>query len=266
MQKYIFLIPLFLFACKKEDKTSRISARQQPSKIAVFSVDTVSGVQTLQYEINYFYNDSTEKFDSIIVGGIINRFDYSRLATENKILLNYTDSASGYNEIIFNPNFYTLNEYNEIPPSGSTATNLLQYDTYKRVTNFIYSNYPSAGNFSQTYSYNFDSTIIHTLRPYDGCETNDTITNSFYDMSTTLPYLLFTNINNNCGTFGLNILRALPLSNYSYKLPYKMVNNLFETSFSYTGDSNSRLAEAVVVSRLRINNQIFQKLKIVVSY
>ncbi|MBK9330470.1 MAG: hypothetical protein IPM95_14485 [Sphingobacteriales bacterium] len=180
--------------------------------------------------------------------------------------MNFTDSASGYNEIIFNPNFYTLNEYNEIPPSGSTATNLLQYDTYKRVTNFIYSNYPSAGNFSQTYSYNFDSTIIHTLRPYDGCETNDTITNSFYDMSTTLPYLLFTNINNNCGTFGLNILRALPLSNYSYKLPYKMVNNLFETSFSYTGDSNSRLAEAVVVSRLRINNQIFQKLKIVVSY
>ncbi len=266
MRKYIFLIPLFLFACKKNDSDPRILNRQQPSKISVFSVDTGTSIQTLQYEINYFYNDSTEKFDSIIVGGTIFRFNYSRLTTENKILLNFIDSASGYNEIIFNADFYTLNEYNEIPPSGTTATNLFQYDTYKRVTGFSYSNYPSAGNFSQTYSYRFDSTIIHTSRPYDGCETNDTITNSFYDMSTTLPYLLFTNINNNCGIFGLNILRALPFSNYRYKLPYKMVNNLFETSYIYTGDTNSRLAEATVITRFRINNQIFQKLKIVISY
>lgn len=266
MRNYIFLLTLFLFACKKDDKGSKISIRQQPSQIAVFTVDTSNGIQTLQYEVNYFYNDSTSRFDSIIVGGVVNRFNYSLVRTQNKILLNYTDSLSGYNEIIFNSNFYTLNEYNEVSPLGTTATNSLQYDGNKRITNFSYNNYPSAGNFSQNYSYRYDSTFIQTVRPYDGCETNDTITDSFYEMSTTLPYLLFTNINNNCGIFGLNILRALPISNYSYKLPYKMQNDVLETSYSYTGDSNSRLAEATVTTRYRINNQIFQKLKIEVTY
>ncbi len=91
MRKYIFLIPLFLFACKKEEKENRISVRQQPSEIAVYAIDTATGLQTLQYAISYFYNDTTGRFDSIIISGMVYRFDYSRVATEDKILLNFTD-------------------------------------------------------------------------------------------------------------------------------------------------------------------------------
>lgn len=266
MRKYILLISFFLFACKKEEKGTKISVRQQPSRIAIFTVDTANGSQTLQYDIQYYYNDSTSRFDSITVGGLVSRFNYSLLGTQNKILLNFTDSLAGYNEIIFNPDFYTLNAYNEIPPTGTTSTCNLQYDGNKRITNLSYSNYPSAGNFSQHFSYNYDSTFIHTVRPYDGCETNDTIMDSFYALNTTMPYLLFTNIHSTCGIIGLNVLRALPLSNHAYKLPASMTNDLFKTTFTYRGDTNSRLAEATVITRYRGNNQMFRKLKIEVTY
>ncbi len=266
MQKYLFLIPFFLFACKKNDDVNRISIPQQPAKIVVYAIDTATDVQTLQHETDYFYNTVTKRFDSIIIDGNVNRFNYSKLTSEYKVLLNYTDSASTHQEILFDANFYSLTSYKEIPSSGSSAVSTLQYDIYKRITGFLYTNSPATNNFSKTYTYKNDSIFVLTNRPSDACTTNDTIINTFYDMSIALPYLLFTNLNNTCSTIGLNILRAVPVSNYTNKLPFRILNETTQTDFTYTGDSKSRLVEALLVTKMKSNNVIVQKLKIVVTY
>ena len=267
MRKYVFLIPFFLFACKKNDKDIKVSIRQQPTRISVFSVDTGSSLQTLLYEINYFYDDSTKRFDSIIIAGNVYRFDYSRLATENKILLNYINAGSAYSELIIDTVFYSLKTYNERASSAIiNSENTLQYDSINRVVNLYYNTLPATDNFSQHYQYKNDSIFLHTVKPAAACETNDTIVNTLVNMSTTLPYLLFANINNTCGVIGLNILKTLPLSNYTNKFPYKIINEITETDYTYTGDSKSRLAEALIITKSKSANLIIQKIKIVIAY
>lgn len=267
MHKYIFLISVFLFACKKNDGDIKASIRQQPTKISVFSVDTSSGLQTLQYEINYYYDDSTKRFDSIVIAGNVYRFDYSKLSTESKILLNYINSSTAYSELIIDTTFYSLKEYNERASSATINTgNSLQYDSINRLVNFQYTTLSAADNFTQDYQYKNDSIFIHTEKPAVSCTTNDTVVNTLVNMSTTLPYLLFTNINNTCGVIGLNILKTLPLSNRTNKFPSKIINETTETGYTYTGDSKSRLAEALIVTKLKGTSLITQKLKIVVTY
>ena len=166
MRKFIFLIPFFLFSCKKNEQAPRITIRQQPSKIAIFTIDTGSGAQSLQYEINYFYNDSTKMFDSIIVSGKVYRFNYSQVSSTHKILLNYTDSTAAHGEFIFDANFYSLKTYNEFitPPTVNTAYNF-NYDSGYRLTGLNYTDATSSNNYSQTYTYLNDSVFVHTVTP-----------------------------------------------------------------------------------------------------
>ena len=267
MRKFIFLIPFFLFACSKNDRDPRISARQQPSKIEVFSVDTATGINTLQFQIIYFYDEVARRYDSVSIAGQMFRFGYSKLTSENKILLNFTNTDSAYEELIFDANFYSLRTYNEISAAPAVMTsNNLQFDNFNKLTNFSHSSTPSSNDFVQTYLYKNDSIFVHTQNDFNACQTNDTIVNTFIDMSTTLPYLLFVNINNTCGTIGLNMLKALPVSNYTNRFPYKIINELTEISFEYFGDSKSRLAEARITIRDKNTNLVTRKLKFVVTY
>ena len=68
MQKYIFLIPLFLFACKKNNSDPRIFTRQQPSKITKYAYDTATGIENKAYDITLHYNFEKERYDSIRFG------------------------------------------------------------------------------------------------------------------------------------------------------------------------------------------------------
>lgn len=267
MRKIIFLIPFFIFACQKNEQTTRVSVRQQPSKISVFSVDTGTGAQTLQYEFIYYYNDTALRFDSVGIAGKMYRFNYSKIVAENKILLNFINTDSAYDELIFNADFYSLKTYNEIlSPPAIAATYSLQYDRFNKITQLSCGSSIGSNDFTQNYEYKNDSIFIHTLRDFDACQTNDTIVNTFISMSNTLPYLLFINLSNTCGTIDLNMLKALPVSNYIHKFPYKIINELTEISFDYFGDSKSRLAEARITIKQKSTNQIKQKLKFVVTY
>lgn len=267
MRKFILLIPFFLFACKKNEQTPRITIRQQPSKIAVFAIDIGTGAQTLQYEINYFYNDSLNKFDSVLVDGRIYRFNYSQITVNNKILLNYTDAAAAYGEFTFDANFYSLKTYKEfVSPPAVNTTYSFQYNSAYQITGLSYTSAASSPDFTQSYTYNYDSIFVHTVRPADVCQSTDTIVNTYVNMSTKLPYLLFASINSTCGSIGLNILKALPVSNATNKFPSKIINGNTEVDFTYLGDSYDRLAQATVVTKERGNNLINQKLKAVVTY
>ena len=266
MKKYLFLIPFFLFACQKNEKVTKISIRQLPSKISVFNVDIGTGAETLQYELVLFYNDITDKFDSIILAGITYRFDYSLLNTQQKMLLNYTDTTMPYGELIFDPGYYTLKAFNEIQttPTG-TATNIMLYDSINRIKRFTYSNLPADNNFFRSYSYKWDTAFVHSERASDLCVSNDTILNSLYGMSSTLSWLLFTEVNAPCGSIGY-MLRALPVSNYAAKLPLKMINGDSEINYTYSGDTNSRLSEAIIIRNIKSTGLVSAKLKIRIVY
>ncbi len=267
MSKWIYLlIVVVVFDCKKNTEEPRINIRQQPSKIEIFSVDTSSGVTTLQSSIHYFYNDTTNRFDSVQVAGKIYRFDYAALTSNHKVLINYTTPDVAHDEIIFNTDFYALTNYNQILAVGDTNTNVLQFDAYKRITNFSFKEKNTVGNFSQNFLYKNDSIFITTNKPFDNCIQKDTIMNTAKDMSTHLPYLLFVNPQNNCGADSFNLMKAMSISNYMNKLPYKIWNEIYESSYIYKGDSKQRLSEVTIITRLRVDNTTYKKTKIVVTY
>ena len=68
MQKYIFLLSLFLFACKKDDNDPRILTRQQPSKITKYVYDTAISTESKAFDISLYYNFEKERYDSIRFG------------------------------------------------------------------------------------------------------------------------------------------------------------------------------------------------------
>lgn len=267
MKKYIFLLPFFLFSCKKNNINPKINIRQQPSKLQVFSVDTALGTPTLQYQITYFYNDSTLRFDSIEVGNNIYRFDYSKLLSENKILLNFTNASMSYQELLFDANLYKLNQYTIIHSPNDTTNNLLQFDSGNRLTAITQNNSQSStSNYTQTYSYANDTIIINTNRPSISCNSSDTVIQYYKQLSTTLPYLVFLNINSSCILNETTILNALPFSNFTYNLPFLKFNASTSTTYSYKGDANYRLSEANIIDRNRTTQQIEKWTKIIITY
>lgn len=267
MNKYIFLISVFLISCSKEDKPNRVSIRQQPSIIAIFSVDTLTFTETLLYNIQYFFNDTTERFDSIIIAGNKYVFNYSQLNTNNTILLNYVTTLLPYDAILFERNYFSMIQYNEIyPATEDTIKNILQYENGNRVKFYSFSKIPADENFEQLFSYKNDSVFIRTKGFNNSCETNDTIIQSFYEMNTKLPYWLFLNISTDCGSISSTVLKALPISNYINKLPFKKVNGATETNYVFKGDSNFRLGEALLTSKKRNTNELVSIQKIKVTY
>lgn len=265
MKKYIWVIAILLFACKKNNNTPRITYKTLPSKISVFTVDPVSQAETLQTEMELFYNESSGQFDSIILAGTRYKFDYSIFTSGHKILLNYINGSLPYQQILFDSSYYTLTAYKEIQPSpGASTVNTLQYDG-NRITGFSLTTDPAANNFSKTYIYKNDTAIIRTLRVSDNCNSSDTILNAYYDMSISLSWLLFTDVDTSCGSMPL-MLHALPVSNYPSKLPLKMLNGDMQIDYTYMPDDHSRLYEALLIKRSRSTGAIVMKTKIRLEY
>src|SRR4051812_38885125 len=101
MKKYIWIFAILLAGCKKNNNTPRVTVRQLPSKISVFTVDTATGVETLQYKMDLIYNESTGEFDSLILAGTVYKFDYSVINSGHKILLNYVTALLPFQELLF---------------------------------------------------------------------------------------------------------------------------------------------------------------------
>jgi hypothetical protein len=269
MKKIVWLLPLLLFACKKSDDTpARITIEQKPHIISVFSIDPPTSVETLLYEIRYFYNSSSGRYDSIRIAGTTYAFDYTLFTSDHKIRLNYNGAAQPYSEIQFDASYYTFTFFNEIFSANDTAKNALLFDNTTQLRSFVYTHNTSDSNFARIYtnSVSGDSIFVHTSRASDNCNSYDTIINSRYDMSVTLSWLLFSDINTACGTASLNILRALPSSNHSYKLPSSVKSGDIQTSYDYAGDSNSRLAQATITRKILSSGAVTAKYRISIQY
>lgn len=257
------MMAILLFACKKNNHTPRITYRQLPSKISIINVDPVTQAETLQYEMDLFYNENSGQFDSIILGGTSYKFDYSLFNSGHKILLNYTNASLPYQEIIFDSSYYTLKEYNDILPAPNSTVRKLQYDG-NRLIGYTMITDP-VNDVSRSYTYKNDTSFIHKAHPYDNCAINDTLINSYYDMSISLSWLLFADVEMGCGSIPM-MLRALPVSNYPSKLPFKLINGALQIDYTYTPDTHSRLSEALLTGKIRDNGNISFKRKIRLEY
>ncbi|MBK9330346.1 MAG: hypothetical protein IPM95_13850 [Sphingobacteriales bacterium] len=267
MRKYTWLIFIFILACKKNDGDIRISTSKQPKKIQIFEVNTSSSAETLLHSIFYFYNDSTNKFDSIRVDDFLYVYDYSRLATENKILFNYSGSSAPYQEIKLDTVKYTLQYYQEnFPSPGFPSTYTFQFDTATRIASYNYAGTPDADNYTKEFHLKSDSIFIHTNHPSDGCQSTDTLINGLYSLHSVLPYLLLLRGTHSCNPELFNILTALPVSNYTNKLPAKIVNGNSEIVYVYTGDTKGRLSEVSFIQKRRDMNDTIRREKIRFGY
>ncbi len=267
MRKYIWLVFIFILACKKNDRDIRISTSKQPKKIEVVEVNVSTSAETLLHSIYYSYNDSTEKFDSIRVDDFLYVYDYSRLAVENKILFNYSDSSAPYQEIKFDASSYTLQYYREnFPSPGVPSIYTFQYDTTNRIKSYSYAGASGTDNYTKIFNLKSDSIFIHTDRPSDGCQSTDTLVNGLYSLHPALPYLLLFRGAQTCNTALFNILTALPVSNYTNKLPAKIINGNSETVYIYTGDTKGRLSEVALIRKQRATNDTIYREKIKFTY
>ncbi|HPW85667.1 MAG TPA: hypothetical protein PLU78_00655, partial [Chitinophagales bacterium] len=112
---------LLLFACKKtEEGPARINLRQQASRILITATDSASGTEVTEQTFRYFYNDSLERYDSIIANGSSFVFDYSLLNSAQVIRINYSDGLTPYSEIRLNGALSALQSLTEIYPADTT--------------------------------------------------------------------------------------------------------------------------------------------------
>jgi len=267
MQKYICLVFVLILACKKNDRDIRITTSKQPQKIEVFEINNTTSAETLLHSIHYFYNDSTEKFDSIRVDDYLYVYDYTRLVAENIILFNYNGSSAPYQEMKFDAVKYTLQYYQEnFPSPGIPSTYTFQFDTTNRIKSYSYAGMSVAENYSKEFSLKSDSIFIRTNRPSDACQSTDTVVNGLYSLHPALPYLLLFRGAHSCNEELFNILIALPVSNYTNKLPARIINGNSEIVYAYSGDTKGRLAEVSFTKKRRDTNDTIHREKIKFGY
>jgi hypothetical protein len=268
MKRYSWLLLLIFFSCKKNEEESRINIRQQPSLIQVYDVNPLTLESTLQHSIHYAYNDSALRFDSIRIDNITYVFDYSKLSTENKILFNYTDAVSPFQEIQLDATNYTLLYYRERQDAATVLSSYkLQYDSINRIRSLSATLPNSADDYQQLFtSGKFDTVFIHSSRNADACNSRDTLAAGLTGLSTSLPYLLLLDAQPVCNTPSFNMLQALPISNFTYKLPTRLLNGNTEAIYTYKGDSKLRLAETLIMLKNRSDGSILSIRKIVLSY
>lgn len=268
MKLYSWLLLLLFVSCKKNDEDTRVAIRQQPSRIQVLNVNPVSLSETVQHTITFTFNDSTKRFDSIRVDGFLYTFDYSKLSSENKILLNYSYPITPYQELLLDGTNYTLLYYKERQDASTVLNSFkLQYDSINRIRSINTTLLNAEDNFRQIYTPGkFDTVFVTTIDDLDVCISRDTIAAGLKELNTTLPYLMLLDINPVCNIPYFNILRALPFSNYTYKLPTRLINGNTEAIYTYRGDTKQRMAEALITVRDRSANSITSVRKIVLSY
>ncbi len=270
MKKSLFILIsiLSMVACKKQEEgTPQIFIRKQPSLVQVYSVNISSGAETLQDNIRYYFNDSTEKFDSIIINAAVYHFDYSKLISDNKILFNYVSTSQPYKEIIFNAATSQVSSFNEYAAvTTNSVYHTLSYDSINRIRRYNYNATPDDADYFKQYTNKIDTVFIHTERPFDHCISNDTIKNGTYILSGRMPYLLLTETFSTCGTLNINLLKVLPISNSINKLPLSTINGDVKTEYTYTTDSNDRLISVLMTTTQRSTNTVIDKKKITLTY
>jgi hypothetical protein len=246
MQKYIFLIPLFLFACKKNNSDPRIFTRQQPSKITKYAYDTASGIENKAFDITLHYNFEKERYDSIRFGQYPNFvFDYTRFASDFVVKADYFNTFNTFDQLFFDIQKNVLTKYTTTGSPAADST-LLQYDSISRINKMQFFTSPSFLNFTITYNYKFD-TIFQYKRFEDvACATSDTILLTFKRFNSQLPYLLLLNFYSKCNvSVPIGLLYALPISTYNYYIPKKVINGEINVTYSYTADNIGRLASLI---------------------
>lgn len=267
MQKWFILICVFLFACKKKDiEIPLIKQNQKPIIISIYDVEVNTNVETLRFSINYFYNDS-DRIDSVRIANDVYAFDYSTFTSNNKVVLKNNNGALPIDVITYENIYYSLITHQRIFNVNDTSKSKFQYDSINRIKRFDYTYNNSANDFFITQTYKRDTVFVHTEFVNAACVSNDTIKNSTYDMSKILPYLLFTKLYNSCGEIvHQDILSAMSLTSYTNKLPSKIISNNNQVDYTYTFDSNDRLAQADMITKNRTTNLVNAKVSIKISY
>ncbi len=260
MQKYIFLIPLFLFACKKNNSDPRIFTRQQPSKITKYAYDTATGIENKAFDITLHYNLEKERYDSIRFGQYPNFvFDYTRFASDYILKADWSNVFNQYDQLFFDIQKNNLTKYTTIGLPATDST-LLQYDSINRINKIQFYTTPSFLNFTITYNYKYDTIFQHKIDNNSVCPTTDTILLSVKRFNNKLPYLFLMNFYNKCNIYiHVGLLYALPISSYNYYIPKKVINGEINVTYSYTADSKGRLASlttsTINTSTLKIISQ-----------
>lgn len=267
MQKYLVIICVFLFACKKKDnEIPLIKQNQKPLIISINDVDVNTNTAILRFNINYFYNDS-DRIDSVRIANDVYLFDYSTFTSNHKILLKNNNAQFPNDVITYENAYYSLIAHQRIFNINDTSKSSFQYDNVNKIKRFEYAYNNSLQDFFITQTYNRDTVFVHTEFINTACISNDTIKNSSYDMSKNLPYLLFTKIFNSCDEIlRQDILSALPLSSYTNKLPIKIISNNNQVDYTYTFDNSDRLTQADITTKNRTTNLLISKIVIKVSY
>lgn len=259
MQKYIFLIPLFLFACKKNNSDPRIFTRQQPSKITKYAYDTASGIENKAFDITLHYNFEKERYDSIRFGQYPKFiFDYTRFTSEYIVKANYSN-ATYYDLLYFDTQQNVLTKYSTIGSPAADST-LLYYDSIGRINNIQYLSSQSLLNFTINYNYKYDTIFQYKSTTGQVCQYTDTILLTNKRFNNQLPYLLLLNFYTRCHIqINAGLLWALPISTYYYYIPRKVINGEIEVIYTYTADSKGRLASLTIstinTSTLKIISQ-----------
>jgi hypothetical protein len=268
MKKWLLLIPLFLFACKKkEDNPPLAKVNQSPSKITLYNVDVNNELETLRFNFNLFYN-SINRIDSIRNSSQTYIFDYALFAASSKIKLNYNSSVLPYDILTYDNVFYNLISYKKVFGINDTSESNFLYDSINRLKRYEYTYNNSVNDFIITQTYKKDTVFVHNELPNSSCVSDDTIKNSTIDMSKTLPYLLFTKLYNSCSTavISADVLSALPLTSFTNKLPLKIISNNIQADYSYTYDIYERVIVADVSVKNRALNTITSKNRIKLAY
>ena len=260
MQKYIFLLSLFLFACKKDDNDPRILTRQQPSKITKYVYDTAISTESKAFDISLYYNFEKERYDSIRFGQSRSFvFDYTRFASDYIAKADYSDISNAYDQLFFDIQNNVLQKYTT---TGSPATDstLLQYDSIGRINKLQYYTASSFLNFTIKYNYKYDTIFQYKSFEDASCRTTDTILLTGKRFNSQLPYLLLLIFYTKCNvSISTGLLYALPISTYNYYIPRKVINGEIVVTYSYTADIKGRLASlttsSVNISTLKIISQ-----------
>ncbi len=273
MKHYIWILLLLFFACKKEPEGARISIRQQPSVIALSSLDVVSGLEVPVFSFLYAFNVSSGRFDSIVTSTYGSSassyvFDYAQLNSRQKIVLNFIDSSSVFSELVFDNANYTLTDYTSYTPLQTPKGYKLQYDAYARLKRYDFNSAIVAENYFRGYSYHDDTILVNSQRASDNCFSNDTILSSSYNLDYRIPYLFLIELGvaQHCGSAVFSLLSALPLSNFVYKLPRSIVSGNIRTEYAYSGDQEGRLIGINIIRKAVDANQILNQYKVSISY
>lgn len=247
-----------VFACKKEDNTTpKINISQNPKHIEVVDVNYGNPNHVnAQYAINYFYNDTEDRLDSIAYVNSNNqiiesfKFDYTTLASNHFVRINYSNATSPYYQLAIDSFYNRITTYTQF--NNTTNFNLtFQYNQLNQLTQYHYTNNGFDCTVQQHYSY--DTVYIKSQQNLPTCNNADTIITSAYDLSKRLPYFLFYKQNaflhcaETVNAMPL-LIKAMPISNNVYKLPYRATNGDVRSNYLYQYDENDRMTQALIVS------------------